>query len=751
MEVLTQTATGYQGRGKTCGYGKIDGNVIDPAYQTKHDNQWSLPQADQTFANNLQVGKKFRFKDDDDKVIYTIKRSNYSNPKKIYNHTPWRKMWKTNASGALIGLGNSVEEAAYDWVATTDPGTGGSGTTALVTALGQKMQDFGNKNNRRLVYILELDKDPTQQTYNPVSGGTDMDSVNPDTIEFITEDFELNAGEVSQNPAIWETEPKDNVDLDIYYEASQAIPINLTMENIELFAPIGCRVEFSNSQFTDPFSPSSPYGPTTVTGPIFLTSWEVDTNTTFNNFTQGDLRFSISQIVNATVDGITLIEDYGRVRFIREDGSYTESFLVQDSGSGQSVTGFGPALYDFSIQATVPLNAETGLGWYNCFTFGNGIESDRIRDDFNAMTLTNGVRANSTLDKPYEKEHRKSGLIYSGIYNSKNGVNNLNQFIMAEKITKDLNPTYGSIQKLFSRRISLIAFCEDRIVGITANKNALYNADGNPQLVATNAVLGDANPFVGDYGISQNPESFAKESYRAYFTDKQRGAVLRLSMDGLTPISDAGMSEWFKDEFKIDGGHLNIIGSYDNYKKDYNLTFDRGYKTYGKGNSGSAGRDSLRVSGGGEGRTLVDGSETISFSEDVKGWVSFKSFIPESGVSMSGDYYTFYEGKCWKHHDNESRNSFYGGSVESSTIRFLLNESPLVIKNYNTLNYDGDENWGCDSITTDQQSGTVNEFIEKEGKWFNYIKGDNTVTTLDTKAFNFQGIGIASNIQYNIP
>ena len=33
------------------------------------------------------------------------------------------------------------------------------------------------------------------------------------------------------------------------------------------------------------------------------------------------------------------------------------------------------------------------------------------------------------ISKPYKEEHRKSGLIYSGIYNSKNGVNNLNQFI----------------------------------------------------------------------------------------------------------------------------------------------------------------------------------------------------------------------------------------------------------------------------------------------------------------------------------
>ena len=28
-------------------------------------------------------------------------------------------------------------------------------------------------------------------------------------------------------------------------------------------------------------------------------------------------------------------------------------------------------------------------------------------------------------------------------------------------------------------------------------------------LIASNKVLGDANPFQGDYGISKNPESFA--------------------------------------------------------------------------------------------------------------------------------------------------------------------------------------------------------------------------------------------------
>ena len=65
-------------------------------------------------------------------------------------------------------------------------------------------------------------------------------------------------------------------------------------------------------------------------------------------------------------------------------------------------------------------------------------------------------------------------------------------------------------------------------------------------------------------------ESFASESYRAYFTDKQRGTVLRLSKDGLTPISKAGMHDWFRDNlFK----HTSLIGTFDSYKEDYNIAY----------------------------------------------------------------------------------------------------------------------------------------------------------------------------------
>ena len=42
-------------------------------------------------------------------------------------------------------------------------------------------------------------------------------------------------------------------------------------------------------------------------------------------------------------------------------------------------------------------------------------------------------------------------------------------------------------------------------------------------------------------------------------------------------------------------------------------------------------------------------------------------------------------------------------------------------------------------------SGNLQDFIKKEGKWFGYIKGKHVVTdVLDTSRFSVQGIGFAS-------
>jgi len=60
-------------------------------------------------------------------------------------------------------------------------------------------------------------------------------------------------------------------------------------------------------------------------------------------------------------------------------------------------------------------------------------------------------------------------------------------------------------------------------------------------------VVGTPRYYVGEYGVGNNPESVAVENGRIYFADIRNGKVIRLSQDGIEPISEAKMDAFFKD------------------------------------------------------------------------------------------------------------------------------------------------------------------------------------------------------------
>ena len=885
------------------------------------------------------------------------------------------------------------------------------------------------------------------------------------------------------NPAVFETQPKQTgSDRGIYYEASGLKPITLTASNLAQAIPIGSLL-------------SSDTSGTSIYALAGANSYIPDL--TFVQGYEDDGTIMLSKnipVATTTTPGVApskklkITKPNGRVVFV--------TVLEALSQTVNSSTGFNET-NEIKLELNT-LRSGAFLDWHNCYSFGNGVESNRIEDMFNKQYISNGVKASSTLDFDIEEQHRKYGLIFSGLYNSNSGTNNLNQFIQAELITKDINPTYGSIQKLHSRDSDLLAFCEDKVLKILANKDAIYNADGNPQLTANQNVLGQTIPFSGEFGISTNPESFASESYRVYFADRVRGAILRLSKDGLTPISDHGMKDWFRDNLSLgttnllgenslsavgnwnipqpvngsgggnsfvengvatlgyfnnsvhdarygrpaylkmenvleigkkyrlqfdviehsgltrengsrssitidnspaggswngvsgmgnsqyDGAHVNVewiasrtdlsllqyqvnyrhdvdldsSGSFEasnaNGDNEINLTgyYDDGsgvqsiqdyvnalrvaaglpdlfgpeliqdpnfdedptlwvtvdadpvwnaasfatageceltglnrintandillpstdyvleYEVTANSNPGNLkywdganfwnmpsaigthtepfttgatftsglgtnfylrhhgildstdsitlGSVSLRVDGsdnipdnndygwqsylyGGtvtiknllleevkedlkivgshddrqnEYNVTIHGanSSTVSFKEDVRGWVSFKSFIPENGISCANDYYTMLDGKLWQHHNpGTNRNTFYN-MFSNSSINVLLNDGPGSVKSFHALDYEGSQSkiglnagdneyynltakdgWYVSYIETDKQKGSLNEFIEKEGKWFNYIKGVGSDISMDTDfgAFDIQGVGVLAGISSN--
>lgn len=493
----------------------------------------------------------------------------------------------------------------------------------------------------------------------------------------------------TENPAVFEVEPKeDPVDLNLFYETSRSILIPKVGYYISCPQLGQTGGNFNNSTIT------------------FTTE---DTLTlTKNSNTTG--------VVPAGT--VVTIHDKSQYESSKADYNFAQDFvLAEDMPSGTN---------------TVKLR-QVQLDWSNCFAFGNGVESNRIKDDFNAPIMDKGPKVSSTFSGTYKQEHLKTGLIYSGIFVTKDGINNSNQFIQAEKITKQLNPEYGSIQKLFTRNTNMVTFCEDKTLKVLVDKNALFNADGNPQLLSTDSVLGQVIPFAGDFGISKNPESFANYGYRVYYTDRKKGAVLRLSGDGITNIAEKGMLNYFKTNMRDAEA---LLGSYDETKDIYNLTLKY---------------------------PQAAGDTTVSFTERVNGWTSFKSFIPEAGCSLNNGYYTMYDGEIWKHGVNELRNTYYG-TFAASKVKLVFNTEFSSVKTFKTLNYEGStsrvyssvsgqedqvatKGWYNNTITTDLDSGTIPYFLDKENKWFNYIQGNSTgTTTNDISERAFQGLGFASAV-----
>ncbi len=306
------------------------------------------------------------------------------------------------------------------------------------------------------------------------------------------------------------------------------------------------------------------------------------------------------------------------------------------------------------------------------------IEESRIRGGYNNTNIDYGVKAYLVEDEP-NSSVRFNSMIYSGIFNSRTGINDSNVFSVGTDITKSADPINGSIQKLYAEDTALIIFQQDKVSRAPIDKDVIYNAEGGGSLTASNMVIGDIIPFAGEYGISNNPESFAVYGYRKYFTDKNRNAVLRLSKDGITEISNYGMIDYFRDQF----GALNTqtfgagkaIGAYDIYNKQYVLSLQQ----------------SPKAANG-----IVNPSPTTAtlvFDERVLGWTSFFSYVPDQTLSLQSNYYSFKNGGFFKHYDaTQNRNTFYNTAYDSS-IKFVFNPSVSLSKVFKTVNYEGGNGW----------------------------------------------------------
>ena len=392
------------------------------------------------------------------------------------------------------------------------------------------------------------------------------------------------------------------------------------------------------------------------------------------------------------------------------------------------------------------------------------IEEARIRGGYNNTSTSYGPKA-YLVETSNEQSVRQNALIYSGVYNSRTDLNETNVFSVGEEITKAVDPLYGSIQKLHALDSNLAIFQENKVSNALIDKDAIYSAEGTGSVTSTNLVIGQITPYVGEYGISTNPESFAYYGYRRYFVDKYRNSVMRLSRDGLTEISQYGMSDFFRDEFaninsnfkeftftaiiagsaatpprltvnpsanlvhlekgmlvsipQTSGGPISativgIVNTNTLYLSNnpgtpdvgQNATFTKyikdrivgGWDTYNKNYI-------VSIQNKSEDPSVEDKYNTLSFEDDINGWTSFYTYEPKFVGSLKNKYYSFYDAEIYEHYDqtpSHIRSTFYGVTSNSS-IEFIFNANPSIIKNFKTVNYEGSNGWQVENFLSDSE------------------------------------------------
>jgi hypothetical protein len=248
------------------------------------------------------------------------------------------------------------------------------------------------------------------------------------------------------------------------------------------------------------------------------------------------------------------------------------SFPIDKEGNHLSDGALGDVSQD--IGSGIP--GEFNTGFFNCFAFGNGIESYKVRDSLIGRAFNLGERVTTVSAQDYQEARRFADITYSGVYNQETNVNKLNEFNLGLLNFKNLEASFGDIQILDGRETDVLTLQEDKISYVLAGKNLLSDAGAGSALTSVPEVLGNQIARVEKYGISFNPESYVQWGYDRFFTDVKRGAVIQLkgdsmSQDQLAVISEANMRTWFRDEF-INSFTTQKLGGYDPYMNEYVLS-----------------------------------------------------------------------------------------------------------------------------------------------------------------------------------
>lgn len=411
---------------------------------------------------------------------------------------------------------------------------------------------------------------------------------------------------------------------------------------------------------------------------------------TVNNLTSA-YTFLVKGLINLTANVTTA----GNIRFLVRVATSANVVVDYELGSQTGATAGDNIQFVPNVNVVFPVNSKAfvymtcsdsafranlisgSLNWAEASkAFQISVFDQNFSDFYISKVSSNG---RSFGVNPDEKEIFFQTLLRWGLsYQQNTNINQINRFYPTN--LDEVDRSKGSIQR-FKTRDRILRVFQNRGVGQYGVYTTFVQSNNSQLVTTTNEILtkGNINYYQGTYGLGEQYCGLISSKNSDYLKDPVRGYDVRLSNDGMTPISELYKGQFFiqplfppynKNYIRANGSKAKIIGAY-NYAEEECINVLQ---------SGTLNGDSILP-------------HTFTWNEKRNSYCSFFDFVNCDWItSGENNIFTWKNGQLYIHNNTSKYCNYYGVQYYPS-VNVVFNDKVSVRKTFDSISYQANERW----------------------------------------------------------
>ena len=261
----------------------------------------------------------------------------------------------------------------------------------------------------------------------------------------------------------------------------------------------------------------------------------IDYDASWPKIEQGDV-LELYTPIKTTSEDTRIFYEFGE----KYDYYFETNGVYGHTGPTQNQTVIQPAIGTFELGNVYERNRKFMVndGVEQVYV---GIEDNYFSDYYPSKSQSIGRPniINPNAKRVFKKSSvRFSNKYYSGDASGTSSFEALNE--------KNFPEVIGEINAMVFNQSVLVVIGTEKVIGVYVGESQIASGSNSNIISVSNEVLGAWNMMKGDFG-TVDPRTVAVGNGNIYWWDRVHGKVARLAADGLTAISDYGMSNYFHD------------------------------------------------------------------------------------------------------------------------------------------------------------------------------------------------------------